>query len=312
MSVKISPPISTEVAASPSRARRKKAGAAAARALVLPALVVAIALTQIPFLLTIYYSFQEWNLLRPADQGFAGFDNYATVLAGSDFYTSLGASVVITGSSVVLSVVFGLMLALLLDRKFRGQSLARTLLITPFLMMPAAAALIWKWSLFDANSGILNWVLSTVGINPVAWNTDFPALTIITVLTWQYTPFMMLILLAGLQSQSADILEAASVDGAGPLRIFRSMTLPHLRQYIELSALLGTIFLLQVFDPINIMTKGTGGTKTLPYLLYERAFVGLNVGEAAAYGVITVIVTIIVAAAALRLLFRIFSTEGIK
>lgn len=282
------------------------------RGLVLPALIVAIALTQIPFLVTIVFSFQDWNLLRPAARSFVWFENYVTVFTGTDLYSSLLATTLITGSSVVLSVIFGLGLALLLDRNFRGQGLARTLLITPFLIMPAAAALVWKWSLFDANVGIFNWVLSVMGIPPVAWNTDLPAVTIIAVMTWQFTPFMMLILLAGLQSQSKDILEAAGVDGAGPVRIFTNMTLPHMRQYIELAALLGTIFMIQVFDPINIMTKGTGGTKTLPYLLYEKAFVALNVGEAAAYGVVTVIITIAVATAALRFMFKIFKLEGNK
>jgi sorbitol/mannitol transport system permease protein len=207
-------------------------------------------------------------------------------------------------------VLFGLLLAVLLDRKFRGQALARTLLITPFLIMPAAAALIWKWSMLDANVGMVNWFLSLVGIAPVSWNTDVPIATIIMVLTWQYTPFMMLIILAGLQSQSKEMLEAASVDGAGAFRTFTSMTLPHLRQYIEIAALLGSIMLSQIFDPIAIMTRGTGGTKTLSYLLYERAFIGLEVGQAAAYGVVTVIVTIIIATVALRSLFQIFKTAG--
>jgi len=290
----------------------EKKGLRLSRALLWPALVVALVLTQIPFLVTIYYSLQSWNLLRPADQEFVWFANYVTVFTGGEFIPSLISTVVITGTSVVLSVVFGLGIALLLDRKFHGQALARTLLITPFLVMPAAAALIWKWSILDANVGVLNWALGLVGIPEVSWNTDLPLVTIIMVLTWQYTPFMMLIILAGLQSQSGEVLEAASVDGAGPIRTFVSMTLPHLRQYIEIAALLGSIMLLQVFDPIAIMTRGTGGTKTLSYLLYERAFVGLEVGEAAAYGVVTVIVTIIVASIALRTLFQIFATAGEK
>lgn len=292
--------------------QKKEKGKWIPRFLVLPAFIAAFVLTQLPFLVTIYYSFQHWDLLKPGDQHFAGFENYVTVFSGSDFFASLTATVLITGSAVILSVVFGLLIALLLNRTFRGLGLARTLLITPFLMMPAAAALIWKWAFFDSNSGIINWLLGVVGISPVAWNTDLPIVTIVTVLAWQYTPFMMLIILAGLQSQDQSIMEAAQVDGAGPFRIFRSMTLPHLRPYIELSALLGTVFLLQIFDPVHIMTKGTGGTKTLPYLLYERAFIGLNVGEAAAFGVITVIITIIVASVALRLLFKIFSKDGAR
>ncbi|MGU3646506.1 carbohydrate ABC transporter permease [Microbacterium sp. C23T] len=292
--------------------RPKPRGGWIPKALVLPAFITAFILTQVPFLATVYYSFQHWDLLRPETQAFAGFENYVTVLTTGDFMASLWSSVLITGTSVLLAVVLGLLIALLLNRTFRGLGFARTLLITPFLMMPAAAALIWKWTIFDANAGILNWALGLVGIPPVAWNTDFPVFTIITVLTWQYTPFMMLIILAGLQSQSGEVLEAAQVDGAGAFRTFQAITLPHLRPYIELAALLGSIFMLQVFDPVHIMTKGTGGTKTLPYLLYERAFIGLNIGEAAAYGVITVIVTMIVATFALRMLFKIFSAEGAR
>jgi len=283
---------------------RKKARQS--RALVLPALFFSILVTQIPFLVTIYFSFLNWNQLRPTEIAFAGFENYAVVFTGPDFLPSLWATVVITGSSVVLSLIFGLFFAVLLDRKFMGQGLARTLMITPFLVMPAAAALIWKWSMLDVNVGMVNVGLNFIGLPSVAWNTDFPALTIIMMLTWQYTPFMMLILLAGLQSQSREVLEAASVDGAGPLRTFQWMTLPHLRQYIEIATLLGSIMLLQAFDPIAIMTKGTGGTKTLSYLLYERAFIGLDVGQAAAFGVVTVIVTIAVATLALRTLFKVF------
>lgn len=289
---------------------RKKARQA--RALVMPALFFSIALTQIPFLVTIYFSFLEWNQLRPDDIAFTGFSNYAAVFTGPDFLSSLMATVTITGSAVVLSLLFGLLFAILLDRKFVGQGLARTLMITPFLIMPAAAALIWKWSMLDANVGMVNVGLNFIGLPSVAWNTDFPALTIIMLLTWQYTPFMMLILLAGLQSQSREVLEAAAVDGAGPIRTFQHMTLPHLRQYIEIATLLGGIMLLQVFDPVAIMTKGTGGTKTLSYLLYERAFIGLDIGQAAAFGVVTVIITIAVATIALRTLFKVFMEGGTR
>jgi len=280
-----------------------------ARALVLPALIVSIVLTQIPFIATIVVSFTTWNQLRPEDTGFAGFDNYLTVFANGDFLSSLWATVLITGSSVILSLLIGLGFALLLDRRFLGQGIARTLMITPFLVMPAAASLIWKFLMLDVNNGMVNVALNAVGLPSVAWNTDLPPVTIIVVMTWQFTPFMMLILLAGLQSQSKEVLEAASVDGAGKIRTFQHMTLPHLRQYIEIATLLGGIMLLQMFDPIAIMTKGTGGTKTLPYLLYERAFIGLDIGQAAAFGVITVVITLAVASIALRSLFKVF-VEG--
>ncbi len=200
--------------------------------------------------------------------------------------------------------------ALLLDRKFPGRAMARTLMITPFLLMPAAASLIWKYSMFDTNIGILNWVLRILGIDEIAWGTNHPMATVIIVLTWQFTPFMMLILLAGLQGQSKEVLEAAVVDGAGGWRIFTWITLPYLRMYVEIAVLLGTIIIIQVFDPIAILTKGTGGSKTLAYLLYERAFIGLNVGEAAAYGVVIVLLTVIVATVALRTPFKVFMAGG--
>lgn len=280
------------------------------RSLILPALIFGIVMTQIPFLVTIYFSMLNWNLLKPGEIGFAWFKNYVSVFTTGDLVPSIIATVGITTSAVVLSLLFGLLFAILLDRNFRGQALARTLVITPFLIMPAAASLIWKYSMFDTSIGVINWVTSSLGLPSIAWSTDLPLATVIIVLTWQFTPFFMLILLAGLQSQSREVIEAASVDGAGAFRTFQWMTLPHLRQYIEISVLLGSIMLLQVFDPVAIMTKGTGGTKTLAYLLYERAFIGLDVGQAAAYGVVTVVLTLIVATIALKTLFKVFMAGG--
>lgn len=320
MSTTVAPTGVDTAAPEVGRRRRRKAAPPAlhsdprerrfSRLIVLPALVLAIVITQVPFLATIYYSFQDWNLSRPNQRGFAGFDNYVAVFANGYFLPSLLATVLVVGCSVIASLILGMVLAMLLDRQFPGRAVARTLLITPFLVMPAAAALVWKWSLLDANVGVVNYALHFLGIPAVAWNTDLPAVTIIIVETWQYTPFMMLILLAGLQSQSAEVLEAADVDGAGTFQTFRYMTLPHLRPYAELAVLLGTVMMIQVFDPVNIMTKGTGHSKTLSYLLYERAFIGQQVGEAAAYGVVTVIITIIVAMLALRTLFKVFTEEG--
>jgi polyol transport system permease protein len=280
------------------------------RSLMLPAVIFLIVMTQIPFLTTIGYSLTEWNLLYPQDRQFAGLDNYTSALTSGDLWPSIMATVQITALSVTLAVLFGLLFAVLLDRQFRGRALARTLMITPFLIMPAAASLIWKYSMFDTNIGMVNWLFRSVGLPVVSWGTEHPMATVVIVLTWQFTPFMMLILLAGLQGQDKGILEAALVDGAGPWRTFTWITLPHLRMYIEIGVLLGSVIILQVFDPIAILTKGTGGTKTLAYLLYERAFIGLDIGQAAAYGVVTVILTIIVATIALKSVFKVFMAGG--
>jgi sorbitol/mannitol transport system permease protein len=312
MSTTVTSPVEVESDEQVAKAQREKKSAWANRALILPAIVFLIILTQIPFLVTIGFSAWKWNLLYPNQVGFTGFDNYISVFTSGDLWPSIVATVLITALSVVLALLLGMLFAILLDRKFKGRAIARTLMITPFLLMPAAAALIWKYSMFDTNIGIINWVLRSLGLEEIAWSTNFPLWTVVIVLTWQFTPFMMLILLAGLSGQPKDVLEAATVDGAGAWRTFTWITLPHLRMYIEIGVLLGTIIIIQVFDPIAIMTKGTGGTKTLAYLLYERAFIGLNVGEAAAYGVVIVILTIIVASLAMRTLFKVFMAGGAR
>lgn len=303
-------PADTEPEVSEEARREERRRRWVPRGLLLPALIFSIILTQIPFLVTIGFSTLQWNLLKPKDFGFTAFDNYVKVFTTGDLVPSLIATVLITALAVVASLLLGLVFAILLDRKLPGRALARTLMITPFLLMPAAAALMWKFSMFDTNIGIINWVARSLGMDPIAWSTNYPLATVVIVLVWQFTPFYMLILLAGLQSQPRDVLEAASVDGAGAWRTFTWITLPHLRMYIQIAVLLGTIILLQVFDPVAILTKGTGGTKTLAYLLYERAFIGLNVGEAAAYGVVIVILTLIVATVALKTLFKLLMAGG--
>src|SRR5258707_4705143 len=177
-------------------------------------------------------------------------------------WTSVKMSVL----AVVLSLVFGTLFAMLLDRKFFGQGLIRTLLITPFLLMPVVAALIWKQQMFSSLFGILNKVLTFFGLSSVAFISDHPLGSIVTVLVWQWTPFMMLIMLAGLQSQPADILEAAEDDGASAFGVFRQLTLPHLRRYLELEALLGSIYIIQAFDAVDVMTGGGARPAERPHL----------------------------------------------
>lgn len=277
----------------------------------MPGLVVVIALTQIPLLLTLYYSTQSRNLLRPESGEFVGLANYGKVLGDALFRNAVINTVVLTASVVVLSMALGIALATLVDKRFPGRGVVRTLLITPFLVMPTAAALLWKTSIYDPVFGLLNWVLSPFGVDNVEWVSRFPMASIIVVLIWQWTPFMMLIVLAGLQSQSPEILEAAKMDGASGWATFSFITLPHLRQFIELGLLLGTIFIVHIIDPIFMITQGGPGqaTTNLPYFIYQQAFRAFDVGEAAAAGVIVVIGTIVIATFALRVISNLFQ-EG--
>jgi sorbitol/mannitol transport system permease protein len=278
----------------------------------LPALVFAIIFTQLPFVVTLYYSFQRYNLLRPENREFVWLANYGKVITDELFRNAIANTVQLTVSVVLLCAVLGTALAMLLDRKFLGRSIVRTLLITPFLVMPAAAALVWKTSMLNPVFGIVNFVLAPFGAGQTDWVSQYPMASIIMVLTWQWTPFFMLIILAGLQSQSPEILEAARMDGATAWQTFRRVTLPHLRQFIELATVLGTIFILQTFDVIFMITQGGPGqaTTNLPYFIYQQAFRAFDAGEAAAAGVITVAATIVFATFALRLVSGLFSKEG--
>jgi len=281
------------------------------RAPLLPALVFAIIVTQLPFLLTLWYSLQSWNLVRPGSEHFVGLANYVDVFSDAVFREAALNTVVITGSCVLVSMLLGIGLAVLLDRKFVGQGVVRTLLVTPFLVMPVAGALLWKTTMFDPVFGIVNFVLSPFGFEGIDWVSEYPLTSIVTALVWQWTPFMMLLVLAGLQSQSRDVLEAAQVDGATGWRTFTSVTLPHLRRYIELGVLLGAIYVVNTFDQIYMMTQGGPGTASanLPFYIYQRAFLGFDIGQAAAMGVVVVIGTIIVAMFALRVIFKSFIQE---
>ncbi|WP_328523832.1 carbohydrate ABC transporter permease [Kribbella sp. NBC_00359] len=293
----------------------------------LPALVFTIIITQIPFLLTIAISTLHWNILQPGEknflglgsyQSFAGLQNYATVFSDARLRNAVVNTVVLTASVVVISVLLGLGLAILLDKRFPGRGLARTLLIAPFLVMPVAAALLWKHALYNPDyglfNGVLNWIWQLFGAEQgptVDYVSRWPMPSVIAALVWQWTPFMMLILLAGLQSQPGDVLEAAKIDRAGSFQTFRFITLPHLRQYIELSALLGSIYVLQTFDAIYTITQGGPGSATtnLPYEIYLTTFRKFEYGESAAAGVVTVIATIIVATFALRTISSLFKEE---
>src|SRR4051812_33839330 len=192
----------------------------------LPALLFTIVVTQLPFVVTLVYSFFSWNLLRPGSREFAFLDNYGQVLGDSATRKALLVTVLLTTGAVLASVLVGLACALLVDRKFLGRGVCRTLLIAPFLVMPAAAALLWKTTMLNPVFGLVNWVLSPLGVGNVDWASQYPLLTIIVVETWHWAPFMMLILLGGLQSQDKSILESARVEGASSVQIFRYLTLP--------------------------------------------------------------------------------------
>lgn len=283
------------------------------RAPLLPALVFMIVVTQLPFVATLVVSFFDWNALYPEARKFGGIENYKEVLGDAALRDSVLTTAVLTAVVVLVSLVLGLGLALLLDRTFKGRGLVRTLLIAPFLLVPVAAALLWKHVLYNPEYGLLNgaltWLFGDDAPQP-DWVAEMPLGAVEVALIWQWTPFMMLILLAGLQSRPADSLEAARIDGAGAWQIFRYLTLPHLRRYLELGALLGSIYIVQNFDAVFTITSGGLGTANLPYTIYQTFYQGHEYGLASAAGVLVVLGSLIIATLALRVVSSLFREEA--
>ena len=250
----------------------------------LPALLFTIVVTQVPFLFSLWYSLTEWRIVPPEPRTFVGVRNYVERITSQFFADAAWISLLMTVSAVLLSLLVGTGLAILLDRKFFGQGFVRTLLITPFLIMPVVAAQVWSTQMFNSSFGVINWLLDTVGLDRIEFVSRFPLWSIVAVLVWQWSPFMMLIVLAGLQGQDESVLEAARVDGASTWAMFSQITLPQLRPYLELGILLGSIYLIQVFDHIDVMTGGGPGSTNVPYFVYERSIGGgWAFGQASAF-----------------------------
>jgi len=276
----------------------------------LPALLFTIVVTQVPFVFNIWFSLQDWRIVPPRGPDLVGIENYTEGYTNPFFLDAVGISIFMTTAAVLISLLVGTGLALLLDRQFFGRGIARTLLITPFLIMPVVAGLLWKNQIFSSTFGVLNALVEGLGFGAVPFVDRYPFWSIVTVLVWQWSPFMMLIILAGLQGQPTDILEAARVDRATSRGIFTQITLPMLRPYMELGIVLGAIYLLQVFDQIEVMTGGGPGSTNVPYFVYQRSIGGgWDFGQAAAYSTIVVIASIIIATFALRVLSSLFQRQ---
>jgi sorbitol/mannitol transport system permease protein len=269
--------------------------------------------TQLPFVGTLVISFMNWNAYYPDDIGFAGVDNFVSVVTDVNTRNAILTTIVLTAAVVLVSLVLGTLIALLLDRAFLGRGIVRTMMITPFLIVPVAAALLWKHALYNPSYGLFNGLLRGVfgdGAPQPDWISDMPLTSVVAALVWQWTPFMMLIILAGLQGRPLDVIEAARIDGCSSWQIFRYMTFPHLRQYLELGGLLGSIYIVQNFDAVFTITSGGLGTANLPYVIYQIFYTAHDYGKASAAGVVVVIGTIIIATFALRTVSSLFREES--
>ena len=300
----------------------------APRLLQTPAVVLLLVWMLVPLSFTLFFSFIRYvlNSLRrpewtsPSLDNWRGFGNYEYVLNAKDFWFAMQNSVVIVVSILVLTVILGLALAILVNRTFPGRGIVRVLLISPFFVMPAVNAVLWINMILDpvlglnglAVSGINNIIRSLhdlpgIGaffamwpdIRPISFrSTQNSIYPVIMMVTWQWTPFALLIFMTSLQSEDESQKEAAILDGANAWSRFRNLTVPHLARPIAIVIMIQSIFHLSLYAEIEIVSRGNGN-KNLPYLIGE--FSSNNIGAASATGIFAVILANIIAIFLLRM-----------
>ncbi len=274
--------------------------------LIAPSVIVLLLWIVVPLAMTVYFSAIRYNLLNPLISGFAGLENYRFLVGDPAFWVALKNTLVLVGSVLVITVVLGTLLAVLFDQDFFGRGVARLLVIAPFFVMPTVNALLWKNMLMHPVYGLFAWLARSLGMAPVDWLADYPMLSIVIMVSWQWLPFALLILLTALQSLPDELRETARIDGAGPLAMFFYVILPHLGRAIAVVVMIQTIFLLSIFAEIFTTTSGGPGlaTTNLTYLIYLRALFEFDIGGASAGGMVAVVLANIVVIFLVRLVAR--------
>lgn len=254
-----------------------------------PGLALLAAVVVYPLITALVTAFFKQSLVEPGRE-FVGFDNVIDVLTG-DFFRLLGQTIVFTLGTTIAPFIIGFGLALALNTKIRGAKVLRGLMLIPWLIPGVVVSFLWMW-IFNANYGVMNALLQSIGIidDPQAWlaHPTTAMIAVIVAKTWQSFPWMMVMLLAGLQTVPPELHEAAEIDGAGTVRRFLSITVPQMSGIIGLVLLLEFIWNFQHFDIIYVLTGGgpAGATQTFATAVYETAFTGFDLGKAGALGLL--------------------------
>jgi len=243
-------------------------------------------------------SFVRYNPLRPDSQPFVGLDNYVFVLKDPLFWESFSQALIWTGWSTVLQALIGVGLVVLLHQPLKGMNAFRGLLLFPYIVPTVVIALNWRW-LFNSEIGIVNHLLMSAGIidDRIAWlSTPTMAMASAILLNvWKYTPFVVIVVLARLQTIPTELYDAAKVDGAGPFRRFRDITLPQLAEVLAVVIVFRTIWTFNKFEEIYLLTRGGPGTSTYNLALYafDQSIANLRMGVGAAAGVIMLLLLLL-------------------
>lgn len=260
----------------------------------------------VPLSMTIYYATQRYNLLNPLRRGYVGIHNFQSLVSDPAFVRVLINTVVLVGSVLIITVVIGLLLALIFDRDFPGKHIASTLAISPFFIMPVAGALIWSNMFLHPLYGLFAYFQRVLGMAPTDWLAHYPMLSVVAIVSWMWTPFAMLVILTGLKTLPNEVVEAVKLDGAGVWAELIYVKLPHLYTTLVAVIMLETIFFLAIFAKIFTSTGGGPGmaTTTLPYLIYWKGFLEWNIGGASAGALVAVLLANAIAIFLLRVVVR--------
>lgn len=274
------------------------------RLLMAPAVVTLLMWMIVPLGMTIYFSLVRYNLMQPGDKAFIGLENFRYFVTDPDFGASIVNTLALLGSVIAITVVLGVGLALLVNEPFPGRGIARVLLISPFFVMPTANALLWKHMMMNPIYGVFAQVSGFFRFSPVDWLSDWPLLSIILMVAWQWLPFACLIFITSLQSLDRDQMEAAGMDGANSFQKFWFLTLPHLGRPIAVVVMIEMIFLMSVFAEIFTTTGGGPGNEStnVAFLVFKQALMNFDVGVASAGALFAVVLANVAAVFLIRLI----------
>ena len=275
-----------------------------------PAISALLVWSVIPLLMTLWFSFQRYNILEPNVRGFDGLGNYRYLASDPGLWLAIGNTVLLVGSVLLITVVLGTLLAVLFDQEFFGRGVARILVLAPFFIMPTVSALVWKNMMMHPDNGVLAFLMRAAGLKPVDWFAVAPLTSIIVMVSWQWLPFAVLTLLTAVQSLDTERKEAARMDGAGPIAMFLYIIWPHLGRAISAVIMIESIFLLGVFAEIYVTTSGGPGfaSTTLSFLIYRYALLEYDIGGAAVGGLLAVVLANILAIFLMRSFARNLET----
>ena len=273
------------------------------RALMAPAVATLFLWMIVPLVMTLYFSVIRYNLMQPDQSGFVGLENFEYFITDPSFTTSVINTLLLLGSVILITVGLGAAIALLIDDPFPGRGLVRILLISPFFVMPTVNALLWKNMMMNPIYGVLAQVWQFFGAAPVDWLTDWPLLSVIIMVSWQWLPFATLIFVTSLQSMDREQIEAARMDGANYLQQLRYLYIPHLGRSVAVVVMIEMIFLLTVFAEIYTTTGGGPGdaSTNMAFLIFKQALLNFDAGVASAGALFAVVLANIAAVFLIRL-----------